>query len=246
MMWGAEQRKSKQSADDEAERRRLHAQAGSVHPIRVPVAAGECAGRAGPGAGAGAEESHREGRKLLPDQAGGEHNRIQPQVQVLHHDEAAEPALLPGGGGEGDAAQLHDHAGGAAGPAAGGGGEARAAGPGGREDAAGAAGRGEREAAQGDGGPHHRGAIELGGQHPGGRDRHQHHLVVQRAVHGDQREAEDRRGDGGEDRPGAPRLRPRRRACVGALLHRLFPRQHRPYVPILPRLVRPSQLLNHF
>ena len=107
-----------------------------------------------PKLGAGAEESHREGRKLLPDQAEGEHNRIQPEVQVLHSDEAAEPALLPGGGGEGDAAQLQDHAGGAVGSAAGGGGEARAAGPGGREDAASAVGRGEREAAEGDGGPH--------------------------------------------------------------------------------------------
>ena len=162
MMWGAEQRKNKQFADDEAEQWRLHAQDGSVHPIRVSVAAGECAGRAGPGAGAGAEESHCEGRKLLPDQAGGEHNQIQPEVQVLHHDEAAEPALLPGGGGEGDAAQLQDHAGGAAGPAVEGGGEARAAGPGGREDAAGAAGHGEREAAQGDGGPHHRRPMQSG------------------------------------------------------------------------------------
>jgi hypothetical protein len=109
------------------------------------------------------------------------------------------PHYLPETGGEGDAAQLHDHAGRFVRPASRGGGRGGKARP--RVAAAGARRdlRGQQETTEGDRGPHPAHHVLLRGEHPGRRERHRGAFRGEDCLRRDLREAESRGRDAGGD-----------------------------------------------
>ena len=221
----------------QALRRRLCARARERAQLWQPDAPRERPGGARPRARAGVAQADLQvGRRAL-DQARRLGRRVQQELQVLHHDQAAQPALPARGLGQGDAAQLHDHARGARGPDARHRGRQGAPRARGGEDEARARGRAEQARAQGGRGQDPAHALLVRGQHPRRRVRHRDPRRCEGHLGPNLGQAGDRRQDHPEARRHPRELQVRRVPLVHPLLLDRRDGEHRPDVPILPRLV---------
>mmetsp|Transcript_66754 Transcript_66754/g.204230 ORF Transcript_66754/g.204230 Transcript_66754/m.204230 type:complete len:253 (+) Transcript_66754:1738-2496(+) len=132
----------------QAEREELLADARAGHPVRQVDPVGEHRDQLGPRARAGASAAEGKGWVGLRHPAWRQVHHVHRHVQILHDDDIAEPALLPGDIRQGDLAQLRHHPFGLGGPDVGHRRRQGAAGPRGAEERAGCAERQDEQDAE--------------------------------------------------------------------------------------------------